>query len=107
MSGKVLGIFGLLVVLCAFMSVMTSDPWYSLSTSRFLPAGNIQNLLSRTALYGILGVGVTFVIITSGIDLSIGSLVCLSGVLLAMFLHVEYRPAGQSAVTNVSAKPIS
>lgn len=101
MKGKILGIFGLLVVLCGFMTVMTSDPWYNIGTSKFLQAGNIENLLSRTALYGILGIGVAFVIITSGIDLSIGSMVCLSGVLLAIFLHVEYVPHVGSPVTNV------
>lgn len=104
MKGKILGILGLLIALCVFMTLMTSDPWYNFSTSRFLQAGNIQNLLSRTALYGILGVGVSFVIITSGIDLSIGSTVCLSGVLLAIFLHTEYRPDVASVVTSVNAK---
>jgi ribose transport system permease protein len=103
MKGKILGIFGLLVTLCVFMTFMTSDPWYSIGTSKFLLPGNIENLLSRTALYGILGVGVAFVIITSGIDLSIGSMVCLSGVLLAMFLHVEYRANVSSPVIQVSA----
>ena len=104
MKGKILGIFGLLVALCVFMTLMTSDPWYNIGTSKFLQAGNIQNLLSRTALYGILGVGVAFVIISSGIDLSIGSMVCLSGVLLAMFLHVEYRAIGQATVVQVVAE---
>ncbi len=46
----------------------------------FLSAFNQENLLRRTALFGILGIGVAFVIITSGIDLSIGSVVCLVGV---------------------------
>ncbi len=104
MKAKILGIFGLLVVLCVFMTIMTSDPWYNVGSSNFLQAGNIQNLLSRTAMFGILGVGVAFVIITGGIDLSIGSLVCMSGVLLAMFLHVEYQPVVSSAVTNVAAE---
>jgi len=104
MKAKILGIFGLLVVLCVFMTLMTSDPWYNISTSKFLQAGNIQNLLSRTAMFGILGVGVAFVIITSGIDLSIGSLVCMSGVLLAMFLHVDYQPLVHSSVTEVVAE---
>lgn len=91
MKGKILGILGLLVALCLFMTFATSTPWHSIDTSTFLKTGNLQNLLSRTALYGILGVGVAFVIITSGIDLSIGSMVCFSGVLLAIFLEVDYR----------------
>ncbi len=42
--------------------------------------GNQENLLRRTALFGIIGIGVAFVIITGGIDLSVGSVICLVGV---------------------------
>ncbi|SVB57715.1 uncharacterized protein METZ01_LOCUS210569, partial [marine metagenome] len=52
----------------------------------FLTGNNIENLLRRTAMYGVLGIGVAFVIITAGIDLSIGSIVCLSGCLLTILL---------------------
>ena len=104
MKGKILGILGLLVSLCLFMTFATSSPWYDISTSNFLKTGNLQNLLSRTALYGILGVGVAFVIITSGIDLSIGSMVCFSGVLLAIFLHVDYVPLNSAPVDSISSE---
>ncbi|MCA9036962.1 MAG: ABC transporter permease [Planctomycetaceae bacterium] len=103
MKGKLFGIFMLLVALCTFMTLATSDPWWNIKSSLFLQPGNIQNLLSRTSLYGILGIGVAFVIITGGIDLSIGSTVCLSGVLLAMFLQVDYHPAEQFSVSDVNA----
>ncbi|HIA19785.1 MAG TPA: hypothetical protein EYN70_10285, partial [Planctomycetaceae bacterium] len=55
-------------------------------------------------MYGILGIGVAFVIITSGIDLSIGSLVCLLGCLLAVFLHVDYAPFDKADVLAVKAQ---
>ncbi len=42
-----------------------------------------------------------FVIITSGIDLSIGSIVCLSGCLLALFLQVEYRSIDSLNVVQI------
>jgi ribose transport system permease protein len=100
MKGKLLGIFMLLVVLCGFMTVAT---WTG-SSSRFLQYDNIQNLLSRTSLYGILGIGVAFVIITGGIDLSIGSMVCLSGVLLSICLQVDYRAVNRAEVRSVSAE---
>jgi len=45
----------------------------------FLDPYNMENLLRRTALFGIISIGVAFVIITGGIDLSIGSVVCLVG----------------------------
>lgn len=96
MNAKSIGIFGLLVALCIFMAVM--------SGGTFLQANNIENLLRRTAMYGILGIGVAFVIITSGIDLSIGSIVCLSGCLLALFLNVDYRPFDYQPVYQVFAK---
>lgn len=94
MNAKVLGITALLIMLCLFMAVMTSS---------FVQPNNIENLLRRTAMYGILGIGVAFVIVTSGIDLSIGSTVCLCGCLLAIFLQVDYRPADQLAVREVRA----
>lgn len=103
MRGKLLGIFGLLVVLCAVMTVATADPWWNIGSSLFLNPANIQNLLSRTSMYGVLGIGVAFVIITGGIDLSIGSVVCLSGVLLALFLQVDYRPDATIPVASVTA----
>lgn len=46
----------------------------------FMSGYNQENLLRRIALYGILGIGVSLVIITGGIDLSLGSVVCLIGV---------------------------
>lgn len=104
MKLKSLGIFGLLVVLCVFMAVMTADPWYDVLGSTFLQPNNIENLVRRTAMYGLLGIGVAFVIITSGIDLSIGSIVCLAGCLLAMFLHVDYRGFDSQAVFQVQAR---
>ena len=45
----------------------------------FLGGYNQGKLLERTGLYGLLGIGVAFVIIGGGIDLSIGSVVCLVG----------------------------
>ena len=79
MNAKVLGIFLLLVVLCLFLAFTTPES--------FLKGNNIENLLRRTSMYGVLGIGVAFVIITSGIDLSIGSLVCLVACLLAIRIN--------------------
>lgn len=67
---KTLGIFVTLIVLYALTAWLGDG---------FLGAYNQEKLLERTALFGILGIGVAFVIITGGIDLSIGSVVCLVG----------------------------
>lgn len=74
---RILGIFVLLIVVYLATLIMSD-----LATGRqsFLSAFNQENLLRRTALFGIIGIGVAFVIITGGIDLSIGSVICLVGV---------------------------
>jgi ribose/xylose/arabinose/galactoside ABC-type transport system permease subunit len=53
----------------------------------FLQPHNIVNVLRQITYNMILGVGQTFVIITSGIDLSVGSLVALTGVVMATFAN--------------------
>ena len=45
----------------------------AIGNANFLTAYNMFNLVERSSLYGIIGIGVAFVIITGGIDLSIGS----------------------------------
>ena len=91
---KILGISVLLIALWTFLSIYSSE--------NFLKFGNIENLLRRTALFGILGIGVAFVIISSGIDLSIGSLVCLAGILFATLVEVNYVPVEQVPVWQIT-----
>ncbi|HUG18796.1 MAG TPA: ABC transporter permease [Planctomycetaceae bacterium] len=74
---KILGILSLFIVVFVFTA------WQN---PKFISAYNIQNLLNWTGLFGILGIGAAFVIITGGIDLSIGSVVGLVGCLLPMFI---------------------
>jgi ribose transport system permease protein len=94
-GAKIWGIFGLLVAICLYTAF---------SSDRFLRVGNVENLVHRTALFGILSVGAAFVIITSGIDLSIGSVVCLVGVLLPYLLvqHGWSVAAGVATVLGIS-----
>jgi len=80
---KIFGILGLLIAVC----IVTA----SLSDS-FLSAYNVENVLRRSALFGILSIGVAFVIITGGIDLSLGSVVCLVGCALPWLLTVQHWP---------------
>jgi ribose transport system permease protein len=58
----------------------------ALATDSFLTPGNLSNVLRQNAFTAILAAGMTFVILTAGIDLSVGSLVGLSGVLCAALL---------------------
>lgn len=80
---KILGILTLLIVICVFTASMNDN---------FLSAYNVQNTLRQTALFSIIGIGVAFVIISGGIDLSIGSVVGLTGSLLAWMLAVRGVP---------------
>ncbi|MEM7012203.1 MAG: hypothetical protein AAF585_12030, partial [Verrucomicrobiota bacterium] len=79
---RIIGILVLLIVVYVATWIMADWQYWTGKTSRaiFMNPYNQENLLRRTALYGILGVGVAFVIITGGIDLSLGSMVCLIGI---------------------------
>jgi len=52
----------------------------------FLQARNIMNIWQRSSIPGIVAIGMTFVIIIGGIDLSVGSVVAFSGVFVALLL---------------------
>ncbi len=82
---KTVGVF----VLVLIVLVVTG-----LREGAFVQPGNLANMSKWIGLYGILAVGVAFVIITGGIDLSIGSLIGLSGVLLPMLIREQGVPAG-------------
>jgi ribose transport system permease protein len=81
---KIIGILGILI----FVVIAT----IVLSDGIFLKPFNLENLIRRTALFGIISIGVAFVIITGGIDLSIGSVVCLVGCGLPWLLTVHDWP---------------
>lgn len=56
---------------------------------RFINPYNIQNTIRWTALFSIISIGVAFVIMSGGIDLSIGSVVGLTGTALAWLLTIK------------------
>jgi ribose transport system permease protein len=93
MTRKELGVFLLLVALCAIVA---------LASPQFLSVTNVQNVARLVGTYGIFSIGVGFVIITGGIDLSIGSICALLGVLLSMML-VEWRWPAAVALAAVIA----
>jgi ribose transport system permease protein len=62
----------------------------------FLGASNAINLTRQISMLGVFAIGISFVIITGGIDLSIGSVIGLTGVLIAR-LSGEYDPANPGA----------
>src|SRR3712207_3055113 len=74
---KELGTFLLLVLLCVVVAVLNP---------RFLAPANLQNMARLIGAYGIFSIGLGMVIITGGIDLSVGSVFALLGVLLSIML---------------------
>lgn len=72
--GQKYGILVALVLVCLVLAVVNEY---------FLTARNITNVLRQTSINGILAVGMTFVILTRGIDLSVGSVVALAGIVAA------------------------
>ncbi len=72
---KEIGISVLLFVLCAVTSIMNP---------KFLSPVNLVNTANLIGLYGVFSLGLGLVIITGGIDLSVGSMCALTGVILAM-----------------------
>jgi putative xylitol transport system permease protein len=71
------GIFVAFVLLCIVLS---------LSSEFFLTWNNWTNIIRQTAINGILAIGVTFVILSKGIDLSVGSVLALAGAVAASFV---------------------
>ena len=80
---KELGIFVLLLVLCGVTSF---------ENHRFLSAANLINTSNVVGLFGVFSIGLGLVIITGGIDLSVGSMIALSGMLLVMALTEWHWP---------------
>jgi ribose transport system permease protein len=77
-SKRQLGTFAGLLALCMIL-------WAA--TPHFLTVSNLLNVLEQTAINAIVAVGMTFVIISGGIDLSVGSILALSGIALGVALQ--------------------
>lgn len=64
----------------------------SIMNSGFLRAANIFNLLRQVSINALIAFGMTFVILTGGIDLSVGSILALSSVIMAKMLSAGVNP---------------
>ena len=93
MTRKELGVLLLLVALCTIVAI---------ASPQFLSVTNVQNVARLVGTYGMFSIGVGIVIITGGIDLSVGSICALLGVLLSMML-VEWGWPAAVALAAVIA----
>ena len=78
--------------LLAFGALILIIVVFSLASPNFLQFDNVVGILLATTVTGVLALGVTFVIITGGIDLSIGTVMTLSAVMTAIFLTEWHLP---------------
>lgn len=76
---QALQIVVVLAVITAIFSIMSPDAFFT--------AFNLRSMAMNAAIFIVLGVGTTFVIITAGIDLSIGSVLIFSSVMSAMVME--------------------
>lgn len=61
-------------------------------SDNFLTFNNVSNLFQQAAVVGVVAIGMTFVILTGNIDLSVGSVVALCGMLVAVLMASGYPP---------------
>jgi len=90
---RILSKLGVIPVLLVLFVVL------SFASPYFLQVNNIINILHQVSITAIIGVGMTFVILTGGIDLSVGSIVALSGLTMAVthkyFSAMDLTASGQ------------
>lgn len=70
----------------AFASLIVLFIFFSLASPNFFQFDNIMGILLSTSVIGILALGATFIIITSGIDLSVGTVMTLCSVMTGVFI---------------------
>ena len=71
----------------AFIALILVTVVFTIIVPNFLAAANIEIMAKHVAINAILGIGMTFVILTGGIDLSVGSLVGLSAMIAGMLIN--------------------
>jgi len=89
--------YSLVLALLALCAVL------SLKSPAFLTGTNILIVFRQISINAILAIGVTFVILTAGIDLSLGSVVALAGVLSATFAHPDTFPVIVPVLVGLTA----
>lgn len=88
-------ILGVLLVIVAFFSITGG--------TKFFSASNFSLISQNVAVWAVLGIGMTFIIITSGIDLSIGSVLVFSSVVAAKAMEAAGGGAGAALIGIVIA----
>jgi ribose transport system permease protein len=72
------------------IAVILACLFLSFATDSFATSKNLYNITRNVTFVAIVALGMTFVIITGGIDLSVGSVLCLCSMILAVTMHAGY-----------------
>lgn len=76
--------------------------YFSVSQDRFLTSGNIDALITGSSILWMVAIGLTFVMLTGGFDLSLGSLLALSGIAMGTFMNEWGVPLGLGIVMTIA-----
>jgi len=87
--------------LLAFAALVILFIVFALASPYFFTFDNIVGILVATAVNGLLAIGVTFIIITGGIDLSVGTVMTLSSVMAAVFVKTWELPVPLGILAGV------
>ena len=89
--------------LLAFGGLITLFVAFSLASPNFFQFSNIVGILLATAVNGVLALGVTFIIITAGIDLSVGTVMTFSAVMAGVFINFWGLPVPLGVLAGLGA----
>jgi len=90
--------FAVVALLLLFIFIV-----FSITQPDFLTSSNIQNLLSSVSILFVISIGMTFVVLTGGIDLSVGSLLALTGLILSKLFTEAGLPIGLAVFITLVA----
>src|SRR6185437_3273727 len=93
--------------LLAFASLIALIVVFSLASPNFMQTSNIIAILQATSVNGVLAIAATLVIITGGIDLSVGTLMTFCAVSAGVVLTFWGMPLGLGVVAAVIAGAVS
>jgi ribose transport system permease protein len=89
--------------LFAFTSLVLLLILFAIASPNFLKIDNLIGILLATAVNGILAVGITFIIITAGIDLSIGTVMTFGSVMAGVFITMWKLPIPVGVIAGILA----
>jgi ribose transport system permease protein len=93
--------------LLAFASLILLLIYFSFASPAFMQTDNMINILQATAVNGVLAIASTFIIITAGIDLSVGTLMTFTAVMCGVFLTYWHLPMWTGVVAALATGAIA